>query len=113
MRQSQKLWLAAAVLLALGVSAFWWLPRLASFVRLNSDTIQGWEALVALVMLAGSGLTFLLGRRARQEEARININSGGGAIVPGAIHTGGGDFVGRDKITIQQGKGIKDDNTHT
>jgi hypothetical protein len=36
---------------------------------------------------------------------RTAIDTGGGVYVGGSVQTGGGDFVGRDKITVQQGIG--------
>jgi len=92
MNRWRVLVLVTVALVALALTAGWWLPPLLSFVGANSDVIQGLTDLVQLVLWAGAGVAALLGlwqgrRKARSErpgvQYRANVEG------PGAVAQGG------------------------
>ncbi len=87
------------------MSARLWLPALLRFTQVNSELIQGLEALVQLLLLAGGAGLALLGLRGsrRPAPAPTQIDTGGGAFVGGDVSTGGGPFIGRDSIVTGGG----------
>jgi threonine/homoserine/homoserine lactone efflux protein len=67
MKRYLPLFLLAGLLIVLGLTARLWLPPLLDFAGANSDLIQGLEALVQLLLLAGAAVLAVLGyRRSRQ-----------------------------------------------
>ncbi|MEZ4768463.1 MAG: hypothetical protein R2844_08550 [Caldilineales bacterium] len=106
MKRYLPLLLLALLLIVLGLTARLWLPALLSFTEANSELIQGLEALVQLLLLAGGALLAVLGyRRSRQPSpaATTTVDTGGGAYVGGSVSTNGGDWTGRDSIVTGGG----------
>ncbi|MCB0205847.1 MAG: SUMF1/EgtB/PvdO family nonheme iron enzyme, partial [Anaerolineae bacterium] len=106
MKRYLPLFLLAILLLVLGLTARLWLPVFLDFVGANSELIQGLEALVQLVLLAGGALLAVLGyRRIRQPApaTTTTVDTGGGAYVGGSVSTNGGDWTGRDSIVTGGG----------
>ncbi len=82
-----------------GGTAFLWFPPLAQWIAPNSDLIAGFEALVSIVSVLVSGILGwfkLFQKRAPVAAVSTHVE---GAQVDGNVVTGGGDFVGRDRVT--------------
>jgi len=125
-----------ALLALLALSANAWLPPLLTFTGAHSDVIQGLEALLQLALWAATAvaaaISFTLDRRARvaathpevgasaspptqtnhaatavdKVEGNTTIDTVEGPVIFGSVHTGGGDFVGRDQVK-QTGAGAQ------
>lgn len=104
-----RLLILAVISLALALTAQWWLPWLLSFAQLNSELIQGLEALLAIVLgLGGLAFGFLFWRRSKDPEpslqAEREINTGGGAYHENNTNTSGGDGVAGDQNKLRSVK---------
>ena len=63
-----KLLVLSIILLALALTAKWWLPPTLTFLGANSELIQAIEAAIQIVLLMGSGIAFLLGWQHRPQQ---------------------------------------------
>lgn len=95
----------AAVLILLGLAFPLWGPSLLSFVGANSETIQGLDALIQILLVVGGTVLGVWGYITRRSSAKhgTRIETDGGAFVRGDVNTEAGDFVGRDKRVEARG----------
>jgi hypothetical protein len=104
-----RLLILAVVSLALALTAQWWLPWLLSFAQLNSELIQGLEALLAIVLgLGGLVFGFLFWKRGKDPEPdpqpEREIYTGGGAYHENITNPSGGDGVAGDQNKAEIGE---------
>ena len=110
MKKHPRWIILAVVLIALGATAFWWLAPLLAFARLNSDLIQGLEALLAILLGLGGLASGFLGLRrepppapaplpGESPPASQNILEVKEGISGGAVAVGNGNVI--NQTTVQ------------